>query len=226
MPTVLVTGANRGLGLGFAKHYAGKDWTVLAACRQPNEAAALKRLTNTRVLPLDLSDEDSIAALSQTVGGAPIDLLINNAGVLGPQPSSLGQLQQSDWLPVLSVNAVGPALLTEALAANLLASRTRKVVNISSGLGSLTEADTEWAPVYCVSKAALNMATRYLAAALAPRGGIVVALSPGWVQTAMGGQGAELTVEESVAAMTAVIEGLGRKDNGSFLGHQGRPIPW
>lgn len=226
MPTLLVTGANRGLGLGFARHYAEAGWSVIGACRQPAEAVALRRLPSTRVLPLDLADEGSIAALAEAVGGTPIDLLLNNAGLLGPQPASLGQLQQEDWLEVLKVNSVGPALLTEALSANVLASRAKTVVNISSGLGSLAEAETEWAPVYCVSKAALNMVTRYLAGALGPRGGIVVAISPGWVQTAMGGAGASLTVEESVAAMARVIAGLQRADSGAFLGHQGHPIPW
>ncbi len=226
MPTVLITGANRGLGLGFAKHYAGEGWDVIGACRQPLEAAALKKLPRTRVLPLDLAEEPSILALADDIGGAPLDLLINNAGMLGPRTAGLGQLGQSDWLEVLGVNAVGPALLAEALAANVLASQRKLVVNISSGLGSMSETEPEWAPLYCVSKAALNMVTRYLAKALAPRGGLAVALSPGWVQTAMGGPGATLSVEDAVEALAAVIAGLKKADNGSFLGHQGQPIPW
>jgi len=226
MPQVLVTGANRGLGLGFARHYAAAGWSVLAACREPAEAPALRRLPRTQVLRLDLAEEASIEAVARDIGGTPLDLLLNNAAVIGPPNQSLGNLQQAGWLSVLRVNAVGPALLAERLAANVLASERRSIVNITSHLGSLSQASTDWAPLYCVSKAGLNMVTRWLAEALAPRGAIVVALSPGWVQTSMGGPGATLSVEQAVAELAAVIERLTRADSGSFLDTAGQTIPW
>lgn len=226
MPTVLVTGANRGIGLGFARHYAAAGWDVLAACRTPEEAVALKRLPNTSLLRLDMTDEAGIAALARGMAGRPLDLLINNAGMLGPRSLPLGTSQQAEWLSVLSTNAVGPYLLAERLASNVLASQGKRVVNASSSMASLSRGSTDWAPIYAVSKAALNMVTRHLAAELGPRGGIVVALSPGWVQTAMGGPGAVTPVDEAVAALAATIEGLTPTENGSFLDSSGSPFPW
>ena len=226
MPTVLVTRASRGIGLGFAQHYARAGWDVLATCRQPREAPTLRRLPNTEVLPLDLDDEAAIERLAEGLSGQPLDLLLNNAGVLGPRNMALGTSQQSEWLEVLRTNTVGPYLLAERVAANVLASSQKKVVNISSGLGSLAQADTEWAPIYCVSKAALNMVTRHLATLLGPRGATVISLSPGWVRTAMGGPAAASSVEESVASMAATIEALTTARNGRYLYADGSEIPW
>ncbi len=226
MPTVLITGAGRGLGLGFAQHYAKAGWDLLATCREPREAPTLRRLPGVEVLRLDMADEAGIERIAGGLSGRPIDLLINNAGVLGPRNMALGTSQQADWLQVLATNTVGPYLLAERVAANVLASQGKRIVNISSGLGSLEQADTEWAPIYCVSKAGLNMVTRHLARLLGPRGGIAVALSPGWVQTAMGGPGASTTVEEAVATMAATIERLTSADNGRFLHADGSPLPW
>ena len=226
MPTLLVTGASRGLGLGFAQHYARAGWEVLATCRQPREAPTLRRLQNTEVLPLDLDDEAAIERFAEGLSGRPLDLLLNNAGLLGPRNMALGTSQQADWLQVLRTNTVGPYLLAERVAANVLASARKTVVNLSSGLGSLALADTEWAPIYCVSKAGLNMVTRHLATLLGPRGATVVSISPGWVRTAMGGPGAATSVEEAVASIAATIEGLTPARNGRFLYADGSEIPW
>jgi NAD(P)-dependent dehydrogenase (short-subunit alcohol dehydrogenase family) len=226
MSTVLVTGANRGLGLGFAKHYAREGWEVLACCRRPGEAAALRKLPGTRVLELDVADEGSIERLAKEISGAPIDVLINNAGIGGPVGVDFGASSQADWLPTLLTNTVGPYMMTERLAQNVLASQQKKIVSITSGLGSLAQATSDYAPIYSISKAGLNMACRRIAHTLGPRGAIVVVLSPGWVKTAMGGQGAPLSVEQSVAGMAAVIAGLTRADNGSFRNQDGSSLPW
>ncbi len=226
MPTVLVTGAGRGIGLGFAQHYAKAGWEVLAACRAPREAPTLKRLPGTQVLTLDLDDEAAIERVAEGLSGRPIDLLINNAAILGPRNMALGTSQQADWLQVLRTNTVAPYLLAERIAANVLASQRKTIVNLSSGLGSLAQADTEWAPIYCVSKAGLNMVTRHLATLLGPRGAIAVAISPGWVRTAMGGPGAVTSVEETVAMIAATVDGLTPAQNGSFLQADGNPLPW
>jgi len=226
MPTVLITGANRGIGLGFAKHYAKEGWEVLGCCRSPGEAAALKKLPGTRVLPLDVADEASIDALAKAISGAPIDLLLNNAGNGGPVGVDFGASRQADWLPTLLTNTVGPYLMVERLAQNVLASKQKKIVSITSGLGSIGQTDSDYAPIYSISKAALNMGMKRIAHTLGPRGAIVVVMSPGWVKTAMGGQGAPLSVEKSVAGMTAVIADLSRKDNGTFRNHDGGTLPW
>jgi len=226
MPTVLITGANRGIGLGFAKHYAREGWDVLACCRAPGEAAALKKLTGTRVLALDVADEGSIDRLAKEISGAPIDLLLNNAGHGGPLGVDFGATRLADWLPTLLTNTVGPYMMIERLAANVLASRQKKIVSITSGLGSIAQVDSDYAPIYSVSKAGLNMGSKRIAKILGPRGAIVVVISPGWVKTAMGGQGAPLSVETSVAGMTAVIAGLTKKDNVSFRNYDGKTLPW
>ncbi|HKY96001.1 MAG TPA: SDR family oxidoreductase [Kiloniellales bacterium] len=226
MPTVLITGANRGIGLGFAKHYAKEGWQVLGCCRSPGEAAALKKLPGTRVLALDVADETSIDRLAKEISGTPIDLLINNAGHGGPVGVDFGATRQADWLPTLLTNTVGPYMLIERLAANVLASQQKKFVSITSGLGSIGEATSDYAPIYSISKAALNMGAKRISAILGPRGAIVIVMSPGWVKTAMGGQSAPLSVEKSVAGMTAVIAGLTKDDNGSFYNHDGKILPW
>lgn len=226
MPCVFITGASRGIGLGLAQFYARAGWSVIASCREPREAPALRRLPGTEVVKLDVTDEAAIDRVADGLSGRPIDLLFNNAGLLGPRSTPLGMSQQEDWLRILKANTVGPYLLAERIASNVLASQQRKVVNISSSQGSLTQADTEWSPMYCVSKAALNMVTRHLATLIGPRGGIVVSLSPGWVKTAMGGPEAATSVEEAVAAMAATVESLTPAENGRFLYADGSPVPW
>jgi NAD(P)-dependent dehydrogenase (short-subunit alcohol dehydrogenase family) len=226
MPTVLVTGANRGIGLGFAKHYAKEGWQVLGCCRSPGEAAALKKLPGTRVLALDVADERSTDKLAKEVSGTPIDLLVNNAGYGGPVGVDFGATRQADWLPTLLTNAVGPYMLIERLAENVLASQQKKFVSITSGLGSIAQASSDYAPIYSISKAALNMGAKKISQILGSRGAIVIVMSPGWVRTAMGGQGAPLSVETSVAGMTAVIARLTRDDNGSFYNNDGTTLPW
>jgi len=226
MPTVLVTGANRGIGLGFAKHYAKEGWQVLGCCRSPAEAAALKTLPGASVLALDVADEASIERLAKEVSGARLDLLINNAGFGGPVGVDFGATRQADWLPTLLTNTVGPYMMIERLAENVLASEQKKIVSITSGLGSIGEATSGYAPIYSISKAALNMGCKRIASTLGPRGAIVVVISPGWVKTAMGGPGAPLSVDQSVAGMTAVIAGLTKQDSGSFRNYDGKTLPW
>jgi NAD(P)-dependent dehydrogenase (short-subunit alcohol dehydrogenase family) len=226
MPTVLITGANRGLGLGFAKHYAKEGWQVLGCCRKPSEAAALRKLPGARVLELDVADEDSIERLAEEISGTPLDLLLNNAGIGGPVGVDFGATRHADWLPTLLTNTVGPYMMIERLAQNVLASEQKKIVSITSGLGSIADATSDYAPIYSISKAALNMGAKRISHILGPRGAVVVVLSPGWVKTAMGGQGAPLSVEKSVAGMTRVIAGLTRADNGSFRNHDGSTLPW
>jgi NAD(P)-dependent dehydrogenase (short-subunit alcohol dehydrogenase family) len=230
MPRSVVTGANRGLGLEFVRQLLARGDHVIAACRHPGKATDLNRLAGEHpgrlhVLPLDVADERSRTAFAHelplVVDG--IDLLINNAGVLhsGERWGHVGAAHLEDSL---RTNAIGPFLLTQALDAQLADGAT--VANLSSGMSSLGDDPEFNAPSYRISKTALNMATVMLARALAPRGITVVALCPGWVQTDMGGEGAQITPEESVRGLLRTLAGLKAKDTGQFRDWRGQRSPW
>ena len=226
--TVLVTGANRGLGLEFSKQYLAAGWRVIATARRPEEAAELKALgEGVRVVSLDVTKPESVAALAAALAKQPIDLLINNAGQgVGLEPGSLGALKIDDFDRVMQVNAIGPVRVTQALLPNLRAGRGKMIVGISSGLGSF-----EWNRAggfygYRESKAALQMFMRSLAAELKGEGFICIALIPGWVKTDMGGPDAPLSPPESVAGMRKVLDGLKPEDTGKFWSHDGTIVPW
>ena len=230
MPHVLVTGANRGLGLEFVRQFLMRGDHVVATCRDVAAATGLRQLEagsggRLRLLPLELPVEASIRGLADELGrlDTRIDILINNAGVLQPG-ERFGDITLDGLGAAFSINAAGPFLLTQALAPCL--ADGARVVNLSSRLGSIASSDAFRTPTYAVSKAALNMAGRLLAHALADRGIAVVAISPGWVRTAMGGADAALAPEESVTAMLRVIDGIDLADSGGFLGTDGQPIPW
>ena len=231
----LVTGANRGLGLEFVRQLLGQGRRVVATCRQPGRATALNALAGEhpgrlRVLPLDVADarsrDEMVRELPLLAGDdAPvrIDLLLNNAGVLH-SGERFGNVSAANLDDSLRTNAVGPYLLVQSLAP-LLADGAR-VANLSSQLGSIGGAARFGTLSYAMSKAAQNMATVQLAHALAPRGIVVVALHPGWVQTEMGGAGAQVTSEDSARGLLEVISGLGDRDTGHFLDWQGNTLPW
>lgn len=233
---VLVTGANRGIGLEFVRRLLARGDRVVATCRQPGKATALNTLSGEypgrlHVLPLDVADARSRETLARelpltagsTSGPQPLDLLINNAGVLHTG-ERFGQLSDANFDDSFRINASGPLLLTQALAAQLADGAT--VANISSVLGSIASTERFGTPSYNLSKAAQNMATRLLADALRGRGIRVVALHPGWVQTEMGGEGAQITTAESVTGLLQVLDGLQAADSGAFLDWNGRPVPW
>lgn len=229
MPTTLITGANRGLGLEFARQYAHDGWQVLAGCRLPDQASDLQALAHEigriDILELDVERADQIAAIARQLDGRPIDVLINNAGAPG-NPARLGELDYDGWLQTLAVNTLGPIRLAEALRDNVAASDQKRIVAISSGLASIAHNTSGGRYSYRTSKTALNAAIRSLAMDLRGRGVIAVVLSPGWVRTRMGGAGAPLGAEQSVDDMRRVIAGLTREDTGAFLNHDGTRIPW
>ncbi|WP_395680191.1 SDR family oxidoreductase [Dokdonella sp.] len=229
MGHALVTGANRGLGLEFAHQLLARGERVIATCRHPGRALALTRLAGEHpghlvILPLVLPDTRSIAELAReiTTLDLRIGLLVNNAGML-VGGERFGTIEAKALQDSFAANAAGPLLLTQALAARL---ERAKVVNLSSRLGSIGGSESLHSPSYAISKAALNMATRQLAHALAGEDGIVVAISPGWVSTDMGGANAPMSAHDSVAAMLRTIDALTRADNGRFLSETGAPIPW
>ena len=226
--TVLVTGANRGLGLEFAKQYHAAGWKVIGTARKPAEAAALKAIgSGVRVLPLDVTSAQSVAALATALGKEPIDLLINNAGQgSGDNSDRLADTKIDEFERIMQVNAIGPVRVTQALLPNLRAGKGKTIVGISSGLGSIDWNRNGGFYGYRESKAALDMFMRSLAAELKGEGFICIAMIPGWVRTDMGGPEAPLTPEQSVGGMRKVIDGLKPEDSGKFWSHDGTNVPW
>lgn len=227
MPTVLVTGANRGLGLEFVRQYAGDGWRVLAACRDPASAAALKRIKgDVAIHRLDVTKEKQVAALARKLEGEPIDVLINNAGINPTYGDGPGNMDYDAWEETLRVNTIAPFRVTEALLPNVRASKRKLVVSITSGLGSIAGNTDGGIYAYRSSKAALNMVMRSLAADLRAEGVTVVVFSPGWVRTDMGGRSAPVGVKESIAEMRTVIARIKRSDSGRFFNYEGNQFPW
>ncbi len=223
--TVLVTGANRGLGLEFAKQYHAAGWEVVGTARDPDAAADLKAL-GVRVEALDVANGASVAALAQRLKDQPIDLLINNAGVGITEMKPLQEVNLDEYEHVIQVNAIGPVRVTQALLPNLRAGTGRQVVAISSSLGSITNNTSGGFWAYRESKAALDMFMRSLAVELQSEGFICIAMSPGWVKTDMGGPNADLTPEQSIAGMRKVLDGLRPEDTGRFFKHDGSTVAW
>lgn len=236
---VLVTGANRGIGLEFVRQLLARGDRVVATCRQPGKASALNALAGAHpgrlhVLPLEVAQAKSRAELVRelplvcaspdgTGPGLAFDALINNAGVLHPG-ERFGQLSEANLDDSFRINASGPLLLTEALAPQLRDGAL--VANISSVLGSVANTTRFGTPSYNISKAAQNMATRLLALALADRGIVAIALHPGWVQTDMGGDGAQIAPSESVAGMLRVIDAATPAMSGEFFDWNGARVAW
>ena len=222
--TVLVTGANRGLGLEFASQLQARGFKVIGTARNPEKAAALKA-TGARVEQLDVASQASVDALAETLKGVPIDILINNAGMAIREDSSLDTLDFDAMVRTFQVNSLGPLRVTQALLPNLEAGQDKTVINITSRLGSI-ELSTGGLYSYRTSKTALNQINKIMSVELAPRGYIVLAMHPGWVQTDMGGAEATLTIPESITGMLKVIDGLTVEQSGKFYDFSGEELPW
>jgi len=231
MPITLVTGANRGLGLEFARQYAADGWQVYATCRDPNSASELRRLaedsaSKIEITALDVTDLASIRAAATKLRGQPIDLLLNNAGVGGPRGQAIGNIDYDAWINVLDVNTLGPMRVSEAFVDNVAQSERKLIVTLTSGMGSISDNASGGSFAYRSSKAAVNMIMRSLAIDLAPRGITCVVVNPGWVRTDMGGPRGNMTPAESVGKLRRLIEGLGPTHSGKFFNHTGREFAW
>jgi NAD(P)-dependent dehydrogenase (short-subunit alcohol dehydrogenase family) len=222
--TVLITGANRGIGLECARQFAAKGYKVIGTVRDPADASELSAVAD-RVEPLQVTDAASVAALAHRLHGVAIDILLNNAGVFDPNDVTVDKVDFAVMEQTLAVNTVGPLRVTQALLPNLRAGKRRTIVNLSSQLGSIADSSGRWY-AYRASKAALNQINKTLSAELAPEGFTCVVLHPGWVRTDMGGAGATYSPQESVGGLVAVIEKLGPSDTGRFYDFKGTPIPW
>lgn len=227
MTTILITGANRGLGLGMARHAAAKGYTVIGTARDPDQASELRAVTD-HVEQLDTGDAASIEALADRLSDQPIDILVNNAGIF-PHPSDdIRELDTAALERVIRVNTFGPILTTRAFIEQLARSERRLNVSISSNLGSINDATTNGGGYlgYRVSKAALNMGNAVIAHQLKEKGITSVVIHPGWVQTDMGGPQAPLLPDESTGSIIETIDRLTAADNGRFIDYAGRPLQW
>jgi NAD(P)-dependent dehydrogenase (short-subunit alcohol dehydrogenase family) len=222
--TVLITGANRGIGLEFARQYSEAGWTVIGTARDPETAEELSQLA-AKVVQLDVTDAASVERLAQDLAGTAIDLLINNAGIQ-PLMWTLAELDFDAYEQALAVNTIGPVRVTHALLPQLRAGELRRIVNITTNLSSIADNKEGGFYGYRESKTALNMFTRSLAAELGPEGFICIVLHPGWVRTDLGGPQAPLQVDESVRAMRGVIDRLAPADNGTFQTYSGEQMAW
>ena len=230
MATVLITGANRGLGLEFCRQYAERGWHVIACSRNPDDAFDLNNLAshhNIRLETLDVSEFGQIDALSQKLAGLPIDVLINNAGIYTDNGNNgFGKLDYQAWTKSLVVNTEAPLKMAEAFLPQIKCSDKKLIVNISSLMGSMADNDSGGSIFYRSSKAALNAAMKSLSIELKNQSVGVLIFHPGWVKTDMGGPNALINAEQSVAGMRTLIEDFSLNQSGSFVKYDGMPMPW
>jgi len=228
--TVLITGANRGIGLELATQFAADGWGVLACCRNPEAADELcarsERHPQIEVLALDVTDYAQMSTLSAQLHDRPIDILLSNAGIYGPSGVVFGEVDPAAWREVLEVNTIAPLMLAQAFVEQVAASRQKLIAVISSKVGSIADNSSGGSYLYRSSKTAVNQVVKCLSIDLAGRGISALALHPGWVQTEMGGPNAEITTADSVAGLKSILQSAGPEQNGQFLEHDGAPIPW
>lgn len=228
--SILITGANRGIGLELTRQYAAEGWQVYACCRHPAQAEALQALAASgpvQVLALDVNHASQRASLADILQGQPIDILFNNAGVSGGwERQDFGHTDAESWEQTLRSNVIAPLKMMETLVEHVAASQLRIMANMSSRMGSIADNSSGGTYLYRSSKAALNMVCVSAAHDLARRGITVVALHPGWVRTDMGGDAATLSVADSAAALRRNLAGLTQADNGRFIDIDGSTLPW
>lgn len=239
MTTVLITGANRGLGFGMAETFAARSgYEVIACCRNPEKADTLKecaeKTQSVEIEKLDVTNGDSIKSLKNQLGDRAIDLLINSAGIFGKSdPATTGFEDQmfgnsdfeQDWIDTFQTNVIGPMRMAETFVDNVEASQDKKIVILTSIVASITYAHGHMFG-YAASKAAANMTARNLSIALRDRGVIVNPLHPGYAKTDMGGEGAHIEVSDAVAGCVAQIDGMVLDHSGEFLSFDGNTLPW
>ena len=232
MPTDLVTGANRGIGLEFVRQYAQDGWHVIACCRNPNAATKLQCLNSQfpqhlRVYALNMIDHVQIEQLSETLSTETIDLLINNAGVYSPEHGdAFGATDYAAWLYVFQVNSMAPLKMAEAFIQQIARSEFKTIVTITSKMGSIADNRGGGSYIYRASKAAVNIVMKSLSIDLDAQQINAVLLHPGWVKTDMGGASALISVEQSVTGMRHIIRNLTLKDSGKFYAFDGQTVPW
>ena len=229
MSNILITGANRGIGLELARQYSSAGHHVSACCRKPAEATALNEMAgeNLRVHELIPTDALSVSALVEDLGDQGVDILVNNAGAPGPAADQQSALSMDfdGWLETFNVNTLAPLRVLQALHPILKNSTDAKAITITSQMGAM---DLNWPTMYayCSSKAAVNKVMRMISLDLAKDNIAVGLIHPGWVQTDMGGAGADITAAESAAGIISVIDGINLQNTGCFKKWDGETHPW
>ncbi len=231
MGTVLITGANRGLGLEFCRQYAQAGWDVVACCRDPDEARQLNALAEhgwrVRVYKMDVTCHDEVDKLAQTLSPGPIDVVIANAGIYGDsRHRGFGKLDYDAWRGTLETNLLGVVKVAEAFAPHLKRGNKPLIVAVSSLMGSIADNDSGGSLLYRSSKAALNASMKSLAIDLESEGIGVLIFHPGWVRTDMGGPNALIDAATSVSGMIGQIGAFKLSETGSFLKYDGTRMPW
>ncbi|WP_408690159.1 SDR family oxidoreductase [Vibrio sp. TBV020] len=227
MKTVLITGANRGIGLSLAKLYLGQGWHVHATYRNADSSSELLQLASAKQLEchqVDITNYPAITKLASQLSA--IDLLINNAGYYGPKGYGFGNTDVEEWRKVFEINTIAPLKLVEALAPNLRQGSLKKIACLSSKVGSMAENTSGGGYIYRSSKAALNSVVKSLSNDLTPEGFTVLALHPGWVQTQMGGPNALIGTDTSAKGLSQVIEEAKQAHSGKFINYDGSELPW
>jgi NAD(P)-dependent dehydrogenase (short-subunit alcohol dehydrogenase family) len=230
MTNVLITGANRGLGLGFVKSFLAKNVNVICTTRNiPGSKELLeckkKHPKNLEILELDLLGENSENTLSDLLSDKPIDIFINNAGV-GNSNQRFGVVLSQPWVEVLKVNLIAPLTVTQAIIENIKKGSDKKIYFLSSQLGSIQDNTSGGMYIYRSSKTALNQVVKSLSVDLKPMGITVISLHPGWVKTDMGGPNAPVSIDESIKGMMKVIDTTDIRNTGTFLNFDGQGLPW
>ena len=234
--TVLITGANRGLGLEHSRQFARRGWQVLACARDPEQAIQLHELEQAcpgrvELLPLDVTSDASVAELVSRLDGRSVDMLLTNAGSRCPLTAQVGLVYQilasmdyAIWREILEINLLAPFRMTVALAPNVRASQRRIVVMMTSDLGSISSNTLGGSHAYRTSKAGLNMLTKGIANEW--RDLIVISMAPGWCQTDLGGRSAPIDPVDSVHEQQRVFDSLTAEHSGLCLDRFGEPVAW
>ncbi len=232
MKTILITGANRGIGLEFVRQYAIENWRVFACCRNPEAAKALNDLATqypnqVTVYPLDVVNHQQIEQLSHTLSNQTIDLLINNAGVYPPeQGDAFGKTDYDAWAYAFEVNAMAPLKMAEAFIQQVSRSDLKMIITITSKMGSIADNRGGGSYIYRASKSAVNSVMKSLSIDLSARKIKAVLLHPGWVRTDMGGPNGLISTEQSVTGMRHLIDHLRSENSGQFYAYDGQVVPW
>ncbi|WP_440056979.1 SDR family oxidoreductase (plasmid) [Pseudoalteromonas sp. T1lg65] len=230
MKTILITGANRGIGLALTKTYLQGGWHVIATCREPQYATELNELMPTfpelQVFALNMINYEQMEELSEKLAPVKLDIVLNNAGVYGPKEYGFGEVDIDEWREVLEVNVIAPMRLAELFYTHLMQGEDKIFAVLSSKLASNTLNTEGGGYIYRCTKAALNSIVKSLSNDLLPEGIRTAALHPGWVKTDMGGPDAPLSTEESATGLKSVLDHFSDAQSGGFYDYQGEAIPW
>ena len=225
MSNILIIGANRGLGLEFAKQYSNKNHNIFATTRNNSASQELNEIKNSNIFELDLNSDESLNKFVNEISPQKIDILIHNAGIFRDE-----QLEQdldiNAWMNEMRINAVIPIILARKLKANIQMAKDKKIVFISSQMGSIDDNYSGRFYFYRSSKSALNSAAKSLSIDWKEDGISILIIHPGWVKTDMGGNNANLEISDSISQMIKVIDDMTLSNSGSFVNYAGKKIEW